>query len=278
MLWLVPLAAVVYVGGQAIAAIGLESLPLERPQLPPSDNPAEQAAWGLASALILAAGLAPLARHLAGRWLARWVVMAAFLYFVNTINTAIELVIFSKFGGQAYLAAFGVLPALLSAAVLTAIRPVRAPTLELTYRQTGSGLAGRLAACWLAFPVVYFIFGALIGPWVIETYLAEDSQIIIPPIGTILAVQAIRSMFYLVPTLAVIERWTGTRRSLWFSLGWAHWALVGLSGLVVPNDFMPPHVRLIHSLEIGADSFAYAAILVALLTSRKSVGGPSRET
>jgi hypothetical protein len=93
-------------------------------------------------------------------------------------------------------------------------------------------------------------------------------MIVIPPIGTIIAVQSIRSTLYLLATLAVIERWQGTRLGLWLALGWAHWALVGLAGLVLPLEFMGPNLRLIHALEIGADSFAYTGIVVALLTTR----------
>ncbi|MEX2308545.1 MAG: hypothetical protein WD738_13170 [Pirellulales bacterium] len=184
-------------------------------------------------------------------------------------QNAIELTVFSKFGGEGYTAALGLLPALLCAGVLTAIRPVSGISLGLVDGQSGAGLAGRLALCWLAFPAVYFVFGALIAPFVIEAYSAEDGMLVIPPLRTILAVQAIRSTLYLLPTLAVIERWTGTRLGLWLALGWAHWALVGLSGLVIPNEFMSPELRLIHALEIGADSFAYTGILVALLAARQ---------
>ncbi len=269
-LWIVPLAAVSYLIGQALSGMMLASTSLTPPQVPQdASSSGERLVWGVASALFIAAGLAPLALHLRGRLFERWLVLAAFLYFVNAVNTAIELVIFSKLGGEGFMAAMGVLPALLCAGLLTVIRPAGGSSLGIVDFQSSSGLAWRLALAWLAFPAVYFVFGALIAPLVIEAYSAPDSVIVVPPIRTIIAVQTIRSMLFLLPTLAVIERWTDTRLGLWLALGWAHWALVGLSGLVIPNDFMSPTLRLIHALEIGADSFAYAGILVALLAGRK---------
>jgi hypothetical protein len=270
VLWIAPLAAIAYMTAQALAAMALESVPFSPPQISPIGSTGQQVAWGLVSALIISTGIAPLARHVQGRFVARWFVLAAFLYLLNTANTAIELTVFSRFGGQAYTAALGVLPALICAGVLTAIRPVDGTPLELAVGQSGAGLAARLAVCWLAFPVVYFVFGALISPFVIEAYSQEGGMIVIPPVSTIIAVQAIRSTLFLLPTFAVIERWTGTRLGLWLALGWAHWALVGLWGLVVPVEFMSPQLRLIHAMEIGVDSFAYTGILITLLVGRTS--------
>ena len=80
LLWIGPLAAVTHVIGQAVAAMILEPVPLAPPQI----SHGQQAAWGLLSALIIATGMAPLARHLRGRMIARWLVLAVFLYLLNT--------------------------------------------------------------------------------------------------------------------------------------------------------------------------------------------------
>lgn len=126
-------------------------------------------------------------------------------------------------------------------------------------------MAWRLTLGWLAFPAVYLFFGIMISPLVVPSYSAPESMVVVPPMRWILAVQAIRSVLFLLPTLAVMERWTDNRLTLWLALGWAHWALVGLAGLVIPTEIMTPKLRLVHSLEIGADSFAYAGLLVLLL-------------
>jgi hypothetical protein len=142
-----------------------------------------------------------------------------------------------------------------------------------------TGLAWRLAVSWLAFPVAYFVFGVIVAPLVIEPYSAEDGMLVLPLLRTVIATQAIRSMLYLLPTLAVMERWTGSRFGLWLALGWAHWALVGLAGLVMPNEIIGPKLRFWHSLEIGADSFLYTGILILVLVSAEQFRAkPQRNT
>lgn len=268
-LWVVPSAAVVYVIAQAVTGTVLSRAPLEPPQMPQAVGAGRLMAWGLVSAFVIALGVAPLARRLGGGLIARWSVLAAFIYLVYTVNTAIETVIFTRIGGQAWMAANGLPPALFCAAVLAMIRPVGDAPPDLAGWQSGGGLAWRLAVAWLAFPAAYLVFGMLIAPFVIDAYSTDNSLIVIPPIGTIVAVQLVRSMLFLLPTLAVIERWTGGRLGLWLVLAWAHTALVGLAGLVIPSDLFTPTLRLTHSLEIAADSFVYMGITVAVLAPKR---------
>jgi hypothetical protein len=270
LVWVPSLASAVYVLAQELSTSVLAATPLELPQVSLLRMPAGQRlAWRLVSALILAVGLIPVARRLAGRPAARWLVLATFLYLLHTVNTVLETTIFTSLGGQGYVVAAGLLPALLGAAVLVAVRPVGDASPGLADGPAGSGLAWRLGLCWLAWPFIYFACGAAIAPLVIRAYSAEGGGLKLPHASTLLAVQAIRSTLFLLPSLAVMEMWAGTRLGLWLALGWAHWALVGLSGLVMPTEFFSATLRLVHSLEIGADSFAYAGVLVALLAPRR---------
>lgn len=266
--WIGPLAAVVYVLAQALAAVLLAGMPIGPPQVSPAVSPGQQMAWALVSATILAGGIVPIVPRLSGGFVPRWLVLAAFLYVVHAVNTAIEMTIFTRLGGGGYVAAMGLLPALLCAAVLATVPPARAAPLGPVDQPSAPGLAWRLALGWLAFPAAYFVFGTMISPLVVEAYSAPDSVLVLPPTRVVISVQAVRSVLYLLPTLAVMERWTGSQVGLWLALGWAHWALVGLSGLAIPNEFMSTKLRLVHSLEIGADSFAYTGILVAVLARR----------
>lgn len=276
--WVAALAAVVYVVAQAVAAAALAGLSMPAPRGSPGATPAPQLAWALVSAAILVIGLVPLVPRLSGGSVPRWLVLAAFLYSVSTVNNAIEITIFTRLGSAGYVAALGVLPALLCTALFATVRPSGAAPAGLVEQPPAPGLAWRLALAWLAFPAVYLTFGGLVSPLVIESYSAQGSLLVVPPMRTIVGVQAIRSVFFLLPTLAVVERWTGSRLSLWLALAWAHWTLVGLFGLVLPSDLMTPTLRLVHSLEIGADSFAYTGIVVALLARHHAqpvIGRPS---
>jgi hypothetical protein len=63
--------------------------------------------------------------------------------------------------------------------------------------------------------------------------------------------------------LPVLIAWHHSRHSLMLSLGWALFVLVGLLNLM-QAVWLPATLRLTHILEILADSFVYAWVLVML--------------
>jgi hypothetical protein len=269
--WTAPLAAVAYVLSQGVAGGLLGALSILPPAVRQGGSPGEQLAWALISAIVLAAAVAPLVPRLRGGFIPRWLVLGALLLLVHAVNTAIEISIFTRLGGSTYLVAAGIPSALAFAAVLATVPGERGAPPGLMDSPPPRGLAWPLGLCWLAFPAVYLFFGTVVGPLVVDSYSTQGSVLVLPPTRVILGVQAIRSMFFLLPTVAVMERWTGSRLALWIALGWAHWGLVGLSGLVMPSDIMGAGLRLVHAVEIGADSFAYTGILVLLMAGRLGV-------
>jgi hypothetical protein len=72
--------------------------------------------------------------------------------------------------------------------------------------------------------------------------------------------QLLRGSIFLVASLPVVLLWTKSRRAFIVSLGLAYAVSVGIFQLA-QADFMPGVMRLVHSIEITADSFAYAAVL-----------------
>jgi hypothetical protein len=107
----------------------------------------------------------------------------------------------------------------------------------------------------------------MIAPIVVPTYRAGIAGLVLPPLSTIMLVQLVRSPLFLLASLPFLILWKGKRGSLIFSLGLAHWFTVGLFGLLQAHQFSMT-LRIAHSLEICADSFAYAALLVLLLSPR----------
>ena len=91
----------------------------------------------------------------------------------------------------------------------------------------------------------------------------------IPSAGVMFGVTALRSVLFLLTALPVLVGWRGSRRGLMLVLGAAYWMLVGLVGLV-QEGIMPADMRLAHSIEIGFDSFVYAAALVWLLVPKRA--------
>jgi len=85
----------------------------------------------------------------------------------------------------------------------------------------------------------------------------------------VLLVLTIRSVLFLLACLPVIIAWQKSRWNLFLSLGFGMFMLVGLLYMLVA-DYMPLAIRIPHTLEILADSFVHAGLLVWLLTKRST--------
>jgi hypothetical protein len=78
----------------------------------------------------------------------------------------------------------------------------------------------------------------------------------------------VRSSIFLVASLPAVLLWIGSRRGPIGAMGLAHAVLVGIFAMAQASHLMPPILRITHSIEITADSFAYAAVLVWLFVHR----------
>jgi hypothetical protein len=226
-------------------------------------------------------GLAPLAYGIRGSRPIRWLILALFLFLCLGVNTVIEMRIFTVAlinGGAGALVASFLLPAILCALLLASIGNTEAKN-PLLSEVVGEFFSAHSLAGWLwrfilaifAFPLAYLFFGMMVAPFVLDYYRHGIAGLVLPLMSVILPTQMVRSTLFLIASLPFIVLWKKSRGSLIFSLGLAHWLVVGLFGLVQALWF-PPILRIAHSLEIGADSFAYAAAIAFLLFPR------SRET
>ena len=229
--------------------------------------------WQAAAATpILAIGLAPLAAGLGGSWWTRFGVLFLLMYVAFNLNSVLELRIFSavfRNGGEPAMLLQGVLPA--AALCAATAWCFRGPATSKPAPQHGAaGWVGRLALGVLAFPLVYYTFGAMVGPIVIRYYSGGGPLgLTIPAQTVILSTQFVRSTFFLMASLPAILLWSGSRRALIGALGLAHAALVGIYGLAQAGGVLPDILRIAHGLEITADSFAYAGLLVWLLGPKR---------
>jgi hypothetical protein len=221
----------------------------------------------LAGGAILVLGLYPLARRLAGSAAARSAAMTAFLFLVLGVNGVLETRTFSHLLDGKVVSAvvfYGVLALLVGFALGASFGASGRPT--GLARRGWLALSGRAIVAWLAWPVIYIAFGMAVAPIVVPYYKAGVAGLSIPPMSTVIAVQLARSVVFLAATLLLIAFWKGSRRGLWLALGLAHAAVVGLYGLAGAT-FIPWVLRITHSVEITADSFVYAAVLVLLFTA-----------
>lgn len=267
--------AVAYFAGVIAGAAVTSAMGAALPAVPPPADPGRVALFTVLASVVLGAGMAPLASGLAVGVQARWAILAGFLYVCLGLNTAIESAIFTALGGTGGMLIFNVFAALglgAALAVLFRARQGLEPWGQAWRRFRGQFTAAqwatRVAAAWLAFPVIYLLFGSLIAPFVVESYRAGQHGLVLPPMTRIVPVQLLRSALFLAASVPVLVAWRGTRVGLVLALGAAHFVVDGLSGMLQAY-WLPAGMRVAHSAEILADSLAYAAALVVLLAAGK---------
>lgn len=279
-LWRGVVCVAVYEVGTMIGRLVVRTLGVPLPKFPKGVEAEPFGAGMLVGSMLVVVAMALVAARLQGTYLTRWLALAAFAYVALAVNTAIEASIFTRFGGM-FGMALVMFPAIVSCAgtVTALFRPMGdAQTLGDRARRflgtrTPASWAWRLFMGVLAFLVICFFFGmilAIAAPQVIAYYQQESGMFRIPSAGVMLGAEALRGALSLLTALPVLVAWRGSRRGLVLVLGAAYWMLVGLVGLI-QEGIMPADMRLAHSIEIGFDSFVYAAALVWLLV-------PKRET
>jgi hypothetical protein len=269
-LWRVPLCALAYAGGTAVSGAVVSALGLPLPQLPEQADESTMGLLLLVASLALAAGLAPLARRLQGSYWLRWLMLAILCYVCLGVTSALEGAIFTTMD-MASVPVLSLLPCLLFAAVVALLfRPAdRGDSLAVNIRRFFNGRsfgqwAWRLAAAICAFPVVYWTFGMMVAPFVMEYYKQGQFALAVPNPAVILATQFARSALFLLAAIPILIMWSGSRRQLILALGLAFYVLVGLFGMI-QSYWLAPTLQVLHNAEMLIDSMVYAWALAVLL-------------
>ena len=264
LLWKVPAIAAIYFAGKMVAAALVTNMGLHFPEMP---GQTYDPILDFLSAVVLAGCFAFLARGLGGSLSKRWLILLAFTYVSFVINNQIEGVVFTTANEVPTMLLFFILPCVLATGVAVALikPPDDQVALESVFADRPMKMWWwRWLLAWLSFPVIYYFFGALIYPLVADVYAQQDSGLQVPGQLVILGAVSVRSLLFLVTSIPILVNWKGSRRSLVLSLAAALAAMVGVAGLI-ESTWMPTQLRIVHSLEIIADSLVHAWVLVALL-------------
>lgn len=226
--------------------------------------------WQVVGSSVLAAGVLTLGLHWSN---SAWVraLFAVFMldFVVGTVNTLDEAAFFHVMPTEKLVSAFthGLLASIVLAAVLSLVPPLRygsnakpSPPLKLL---------ARVPALALLYFVFYLAAGILVRPYIIAFYQSRP----LPGIGVLFIVELIRGFLYLLavwPWLGMIT--TRARTVLFF--GAAYSVLGGIAPLLLPNPFMPPHIRLAHGFEVGISNFVFGAVVGWALASKQHIGIP----
>ncbi|MBN2129401.1 MAG: hypothetical protein JW741_07885 [Sedimentisphaerales bacterium] len=276
--WRLPLCALAYLAGTMAAGAVVSTLGLPLPEIPEQAN-AETMGLVLALAnVVLALGVAPLARGMKTTYPVRALILALLCYVCLGVNTPIEAAIFTKLGGMSTMVLFSLLPCLLFGAVTALLfkHPGRAEPFRVSARRFFSGRnpgqwAWRLVAAAVVFPAIYLSFGMMVAPVVAGYYRQEQFGLTLPSGGAIVLVQLLRGSLFLLAALPVLIAWPGSRLRLTVTLGLALYVLVGLFSMM-QSYWLAPALQIAHNLEIFADSMVHALVLTLLLVP----AGPAR--
>ncbi len=256
-------------GGMLFAALGLPG-----PQMPAAVDTRLLALSSLVGGVVLSIGLAEIARRLRGSFWTRWLIVGWFAYGCLGINNTIEASIFTSIGGSLALAVLWLVACLISACLITLLfrNPTPAEPFGASVRlffagRTWGQWAWRLFAAWLAFPVVYFVFGMPVGLLVQHAYREQAFGLRLPGLEVVIAVQLVRSIVFLLVALPVFVAWSGLRRRLNLIFGLSLFIVLGLYGLIQAY-WLPWSMRGLHTVEILLDSLVYGWLLVSLLVPR----------
>jgi len=270
LLWKIPLIAAVYYFAKTIAATLVMSIGLRFPEMPGHTwNPFLDFLGGL----VLIVCLAILARGIGGSLKKRWLILLAFTYVSFVINNQIEAVVFTTSTEVPTMLLFFVLPCVIAtgATALLIKGPEGEADLPSAFAdRPASTWWWRLLLAWLAFPVIYYFFGALIYPLVADVYAQQDSGLQVPGQAVVLGAVSVRSLLFLGASIPILVNWRRSRRSLVLSLAAVLAAMVGVAGMI-ESTWMPTLLKVVHSSEIIADSLVHAWVLVALLVPKQKI-------
>jgi len=124
----------------------------------------------------------------------------------------------------------------------------------------------RFVLASLSYIVIYFFFGALVSPIVLPYYQDPSLglELILPSFNVIIPLEFMRGLIYTLVLLPIIVVPKMQKRELIFWLGTVL-TLVGAVAPLLSNEQWPIILRVVHGLEITADSFTFSYVLSKLL-------------
>jgi hypothetical protein len=258
-------------GGMVAMLLGLQ-----QPPMPEGVDSSLAFLLLLLESPVMALALALVARGLGGGLLPRAITLSFFTWVVYTLNTTIESLAFTSttVEGALFTTVSFLLPSIFCATAAAWLFPPveKKSSLATMAREFFSGrTAGawvwRVAVAAVVFVPIYLVFGSLVAPLTAQYFQESMYGLRLPSQEEIFLVLVMRSGLFLLACLPIIITWRRSRWSLFLNLGFALFVLVGFL-YMLGAYYMPLAVRVPHTLEILADSFTHAGLLVLLLAKR----------
>lgn len=221
--------------------------------------------WQVVLSSVLATGVLTLGLHWSeAGWLEGFAAVFVFDFVVGTVNTLDEAVFFHVIAWNQLAAVFGAgLEASVAVAGLLALAPPLRKSSRIPRLSTPRilGFAPLLA---FAYFVLYMIAGIIVSPYVMAFYKFRP----FPNFSVIFLVELGRGILYVLAAWLWLRIIAGRGHVVLF-LGGAYSILGGIAPLLLPNPFMPPHIRLAHGFEVGISNFVFGMIVGWALTAKR---------
>lgn len=265
------LCSLAFIVGAVIGGIAATLLGLPQPPTPEGVNSSFAFLLLLLGSPPMALVLALVARGLGGGLLPRALALSLFTWVAYTLNTVIETLAFTTttMGGALFTTVSFLVPCFACGTAVAVLFPAKEAkdlfaTAEAFFgrRPTGAWV-WRILVAAVAFVPIYLFFGSLVAPITAEYFQQNMYGLRQPGQDEMLLVLLARSVLFLVACLPIVIMWHRSNWSLFLSLGSALFVLVGFL-YMLGAYYMPLVVRVPHTLEILADSFAYTGVLVML--------------
>lgn len=256
------------IGGMIVTVLGLQP-----PPMPEGVDSSFAFLLLLLESPLMALALALVARGLGGGPLPRALILSFFTWVAYTLNTVIESLAFTTttVAGALFTTVAFLVPSIFCGTAVALLFPsgekgksLAAIAKEFFGRRTVGAWVWRIALAAVAFVPIYLFFGSLVAPITAEYYQQGIYGLRQPSWDEILIVLSVRSVLFLLACLPIVVMWQRSNRSLFLSLGFALFVLVGFLYMLAAY-YMPLTIRIPHTLEILADSFTHAGVLVVLL-------------
>jgi len=265
------LLSIVLASGLVVSRIFLLKLGVFIPRFPQQADEDSAIYYLLIGSVLLASGWYYFFKGIGGSKKERILISSFFMLFGFSIGVTIESAIYSDVGSYHMSIILLLLPMILYAVIITVITD-RQKLLEpfdkrlLSYIKTWSkqDWLKKILLAIISFPIIYFIFGIIVSPFVTNYYSKLVGGLQLPDAGTIIGIQLIRSIIFLAITIPVIINWTSTKALLIITLSMAHFTMVFAYDIYLAI-VMPFELVMIHGIEILADSFVYSLIIVNIL-------------
>jgi len=265
------LLSIVLASGLVVSRILLLKLDVFIPRFPQQADENTAIYYLLIGSVLLASGWYYLFKGIGGSKKERILISSFFILIGFSIGVTIESAIYSDVGSYHMSIILLLLPMILYAIIITIttdtqklLKPFDQRLFSYFKTWSKKDWLKKILLAIISFPIIYFIFGIIVSPFVTNYYSKLVGGLQLPDVGTIIGIQLIRSILFLAITIPVIINWTSTKTQLIISLCMAHFVMVFAYDIYLAI-VMPFELVMIHGIEILADSFVYSLILVNIL-------------